>query len=246
MRNGDHSSQMPLVDLQDPPDPFNHLRPEVHQLTGARRVCARFVGGLLRLYLRSLRMRLDPASREALAVSSSPRVIVVWHNRSLVIPEVFHRFLQPQHIHCLVSPSRLAAWEVDFFGQFRLRCIRGSSSRRSVQAAIEMLRALRRGEDVGISPDGPNGPLYSFKPGALAMARRAQVPLLLLIPNARTALRARSWDRHLIPLPFARLEVRARHIPASTIAGMEEQAAAETLRALCLELTADPFHPPDS
>lgn len=230
--------------LQDQPDPFNHLRPEVHQLTGARRFCARFLGYGMRLYLRSLRLHLDPASRAALEASTSPRVIVVWHNRSLVIPEVFHRLLDPQKIHCLVSPSRVAAWEVDFFAQFRLRCIRGSSSRRSIQAAIEMLRALRRGEDVGISPDGPSGPLYSFKPGALTIARQARVPLLLLIPNARAAVRARTWDRHLIPLPFSRLEVRAHLIPASTIATLEETTAAETLRALCLELTADPFHPP--
>jgi lysophospholipid acyltransferase (LPLAT)-like uncharacterized protein len=235
---------MPLVDLQDQPDPFNQLRPEVHRLTGARLLCARLLGTILRLYLGSLRLRTDPATREALAASSSPRVIVVWHNRSLVIPQVFKRFLDPRRIHCLVSPSRLAAWEVDFFAQFHLRCIRGSSSRRSVQAAVEMRRALRRGEDIGISPDGPSGPLYSLKPGALAIARKAGVPLLLLIPNARTAVRARTWDRHLIPLPFSVVEVKARHIPASTLATLDETNAAHTLRALCLELTEDPFHAP--
>jgi hypothetical protein len=106
---------------------------------------------------------------------------------------------------------------------------------------MEMLRALKRGEDVGISPDGPSGPLYTVKPGALTIARRAKVPLLLLIPNAKPAIRLNTWDRHLLPLPFARLDIRARHVPAERLKDLTQDEAADLIRTLCLELTEDPF-----
>lgn len=229
------------MQTQDTPDPFNQLRPEIHELRGLKALCALALGTLLRLYLSTLRFKVDASSGTALKESNSPRVIVVWHNRSLVIPIVFYRLLEPERIHCLISPSRMAAWEVSFFKRFRLRSIRGSSTRRSVPSAMEMLRALKRGEDVGISPDGPSGPLYSVKPGALTIARRAHVPLLLLIPNAKPAIRLKTWDRHLLPLPFARLDIRATHVPAELLKDLSQNEAAERIRTLCLELTEDSF-----
>lgn len=229
------------VQPQDTPDPFNQLRPEIHELRGFKGLCALVLGTLLRLYLSTLRLDIDAATRTALKSSASPRVIVVWHNRSLVIPIVFYKLLEPERIHCLISPSRMAAWEVSFFRRFRLRSIRGSSTRRSVPSAMEMLRALKRGEDVGISPDGPSGPLYTVKPGALTIARRAKVPLLLLIPNANPAIRLNTWDRHLLPLPFARLNIRATHVPAGRLKDLNQDEAAKLIRTLCLELTEDPF-----
>jgi hypothetical protein len=230
------------VDAPNRPDPFNQIRPEVHRVSGFRQLMARVFGTFLRGYLSTLRIRVDDTSREALETSAPPRVIVVWHNRSLVIPHVFAKVLNPRKIHCLISPSRMAAWEVDFFAGFALRSIRGSSTRRSIQAAMEMLRVLRAGDDVGLSPDGPSGPLYSIQPGAIAIARKARVPMLLIIPNARHAIRLKTWDRHLVPLPFARLDVQARWISPEEWDSIDDANAASHLRTLCLEITEDPFN----
>jgi lysophospholipid acyltransferase (LPLAT)-like uncharacterized protein len=223
-------------------DPFNTRRPEVHELRGWRRVVLWPVAVLLQLYFRTWRIRLDADSAEALAATGPPRLIVVWHNRSLPMPEVFRRRFDPARVTCLISPSRMAAWEVAFFRRFRLRVVRGSTTRRSIPAAIELLRALRAGHDVGISPDGPSGPLYSFQPGAVAIARKAAVPLLLVIPNCRAALRLPTWDRHLVPLPFARIDLAVRSIPADDPLWCAPNAAvAARARQVCLEISRDPF-----
>jgi lysophospholipid acyltransferase (LPLAT)-like uncharacterized protein len=188
-------------------------------------------------------VRLDEASRKILVDHPSPRMIVVWHNRSFPMPEVFRRCFQPERVSCLISPSKMAAWEVAFFRQFRLRVVRGSSTRRSVQAAREMFRELRSGNDVGISPDGPSGPLYSFMPGAVAIARKARVPVLLSIPNARAARRLKTWDRHLVPYPFARIDLALRVVsPDDPLWELSNEEAAARLREVCLEITSDPFH----
>lgn len=230
---------------QPPPDshdPFNTRRPEVHELTGWRKAIFYPVSWLLQLYFRTWRIVLDPESEEILRKSAPPRLIVVWHNRSLPMPEVFRRCFDPERIACLISPSRMAAWEVAFFRRFRLRVVRGSTTRRSIQAARELFREIRAGNDVGISPDGPSGPLYSFQPGAIAIARKARVPLLLAIPNCRRARRLRTWDRHLVPWPFARIDLSVRRIdPDDKVWELPNPGAAGEIRRVCLEITHDPF-----
>lgn len=222
-------------------DPFNTKRPRVHRLKPWQRgVCAVAAWGIGLLY-RTWRFRLGPESMEALRSTPGPRVMVAWHNRSFAIPEVFRRLFDPERVACLVSPSKAAAWEVELFRRFRLRSIRGSTTRRSIQAAREILRELKAGRDVGISPDGPSGPLYSFKEGAAALARSAGVPILAIIPNARFALRLPTWDRHLIPLPFARVDVELRVVhPVNREGRLPAEALARETRRVCLELTRDP------
>lgn len=227
----------------DSHDPFNTQRPTVHELGPARTVLFTPLVWLLQLYFRTWRISLDEDSARALRETPLPRLIVVWHNRSLPMPEVFRRFFDPTRLACLISPSRMAAWEVAFFRRFRLRVVRGSTTRRSIQAARELFRELRGGHDVGISPDGPSGPLYSFQPGAVAIARKAGVPLLLAIPNCRQAIRLKTWDRHMVPWPFARLEVRIRAIlPDDPLWQLPQSETAEAIRQVCLEITEDPAY----
>jgi lysophospholipid acyltransferase (LPLAT)-like uncharacterized protein len=185
----------------------------------------------LHLYYRTLRIEVEARTREILQSTPSPRMLVVWHNRSLVMPEVFRRYFDPPKLNCLISASRLAAWEVAFFRTMRLRIIRGSTTRRSVHAVREMIRELRQGHDVGISPDGPSGPLFSFQTGALAIARKAQVPLLFLTAHSRTAFRASTWDRHFIPLPGSRLLLIADCIqPHDSLWELSDRDLADQLR----------------
>ena len=228
---------------QDDRDPFNTKRPEVHELNWARKLVFYPAAWALQLYFRTWRVRMDELSTKILEAHGSPRIIVVWHNRSFPMPEVFRRCFDPSRIACLISPSKAAAWEVAFFRQFRLRAIRGSSTRRSIQSAREMLRELRSGNDVGISPDGPSGPLYSFQTGAVAIARKAGVPVLLAIPNAGASRRLKTWDRHLIPYPFARIDLAVRVVMVDDPAWEKSNdEVAAHLREVCLEITEDPFH----
>lgn len=224
-------------------DPFNTRRPEVYRLTGWRVFVFYPAVWVLWLYYRTLRIRIDPTSREALQSTSAPRIIATWHNRSFVASSVIARLTDPSKVACLISPSKMAAWEVALFHFLHYKVVRGSTTRRSVQAGIELIRALREGNDVGITPDGPSGPLYSFQKGTAALAKKASVPLLFFGVNCRTAIRLNTWDRHMIPLPFSRIDVRIGKIDStdSIWEGDENQVCAE-LRRVCLEITDDPFN----
>lgn len=215
-------------------DPFNTSGREVYRITGSRRILVRLAAILLKLYFASLRMRPGKSDLPVLKNPPQPKIFLVWHNRSLVAVELFRRYFKPGQIACLISPSKAAAWEAAFFEEFGFKVVRGSSSRRGIQATREMVRALKQGNDVGISPDGPSGPLYSFQRGALALGRLSKAPYLVLNANCRTALRLPSWDRHMIPLPFSRVEVSVEVIETDTIDLAEESLATDQLRSTCL------------
>ncbi len=82
---------------------------------------------------------------------------------------------------------------------------RGSSSRGGSAALRGLLRHLDRGTTVSVLVDGPRGPAHVSKPGIIALARMADRPIQPVAFAASPAIRLRSWDRSLIPLPFARV-----------------------------------------
>lgn len=82
---------------------------------------------------------------------------------------------------------------------------RGSSSRGGSAALLGLLRQLEAGTTVAVLVDGPRGPAGVAKPGIAALARHLATPIQPVALAARPALRLKSWDRSLLPLPFARV-----------------------------------------
>ncbi|MCC5806309.1 MAG: DUF374 domain-containing protein [Opitutales bacterium] len=216
----------------------------VFRLFGWRKWICRPLAALLWLYLRSLRLHMDAESPRGGAPPPAPRIFVSWHNRSLLAPIMAKRFFDAANVACLVSPSRSAAWEVAFYEAVGFRIVRGSSSRRGIAAARELIRELRGGQDIAVTPDGPSGPLHEIKRGALILARRSQAPVAFIIPNARHALRLPTWDRHLVPLPFSRVDVRLVIRPPYPECGYaDESAALADWRAVLASIDEDTVRP---
>jgi lysophospholipid acyltransferase (LPLAT)-like uncharacterized protein len=88
--------------------------------------------------------------------------------------------------------------------RFGLPVVRGSSSRGGSDALRALLAAVRGGEDVAVVPDGPRGPRERLQGGVVALAALTGAPVVPLGFAARPARRLASWDRFLVPLPFAR------------------------------------------
>lgn len=82
---------------------------------------------------------------------------------------------------------------------------RGSSSRGGSAAFMGLLHQLEGGTTVAVLIDGPRGPAGVAKPGIAALARHSATAIQPVAVAARPALRLRSWDRTLMPLPFARV-----------------------------------------
>lgn len=117
--------------------------------------------------------------------------------------------------------------------------IAGSSSRGGGNALIAMVRALKRGEYIGITPDGPRGPRMRVAPGAISAAKLSGA---LLLPVTFAAVRSRvfsSWDRFLLPYPFTRGIVRIGdpvEVPRDADESLSEQIRQDLERTL-IDLT---------
>lgn len=85
---------------------------------------------------------------------------------------------------------------------------RGSSSRGATTLLRSLIRRVREGVSVGFLPDGPRGPAGTAKPGVIALARASGAPLIPIGISAAPRKQFASWDRAILPLPFARVVCR--------------------------------------
>ncbi|HET9425007.1 MAG TPA: lysophospholipid acyltransferase family protein [Gemmatimonadaceae bacterium] len=130
-------------------------------------------------------------------------VLVLWHGEML--PLLYHH--RNRGIAVLVSEHGDGEIIARILADFGFRLVRGSSSRGAARALIAVDRELKAGVDVGITPDGPRGPFHSIAPGALLSAHRAGVRLMPLAATASAFWQLGSWDRFMIPKPFAKVTV---------------------------------------
>jgi lysophospholipid acyltransferase (LPLAT)-like uncharacterized protein len=137
-----------------------------------------------------------------------PIIILLWHNRLFAVPLIVRRLWADRKVSALVSASRDGGVFSKFIGFLGLSAIRGSSSRFGRESFNEMIAAHKDGFDVAITPDGPRGPAYKMKAGALLVARRARAPILLVGVRYEKSWRLKSWNQFRVPKLFSSVEVR--------------------------------------
>jgi lysophospholipid acyltransferase (LPLAT)-like uncharacterized protein len=84
---------------------------------------------------------------------------------------------------------------------------RGSSSRGGSSGLRELARAIENGSPAVFPADGPRGPRYQLKPGAIKLAQMTGRPACPFYLLPQRAWKLRSWDEFLIPKPFSRVAV---------------------------------------
>jgi len=185
---------------------------------------------LAHAYLRLLRatMRIEYRNAGALdraRAGGSRYILAFWHSRFLMMPWAY----PDRRLVVLHSRSRDARILAGVLERFGLDSAWGSSSSGAVAGLRELLRRTRAGYDVGLAPDGPRGPRRQAKPGVVAAARLTGLPIVPVSFAASRARRLASWDRTLVPWPFARgLFIYGEPLAVPAAAGDAER---EDLRA---------------
>jgi lysophospholipid acyltransferase (LPLAT)-like uncharacterized protein len=134
--------------------------------------------------------------------SKHPIIVVFWHNRMAMAPFAWRSknpffMLISQH-----SDGLIIAQVVRHFG---IQCIAGSSSHGNGFKGLRgILRCLKKGHCVGITPDGPRGPCQVVKEGIFMASYLSQCPVIALSFATTRHRRLSSWDRFFVPLPFGR------------------------------------------
>jgi lysophospholipid acyltransferase (LPLAT)-like uncharacterized protein len=164
------------------------------------------LGGLV-LRLLGSTWRIRRAGNEdfdSMLARKEPFIVVFWHGEIVPVTWI-HRGLGIAPMISKHADGEIIARIVEGLGY---RTVRGSTTRGGVRALLEAAQYVNEGITVGFTPDGPKGPRHVFAPGALIVAQRTGKPIVALGATASRAWRLKSWDRHLIPKPFATVTVR--------------------------------------
>jgi len=174
---------------------------------------ARLLGGLIGLLTRLLactyRYRVHGQEHvDRLHRQRAMGIGLLLHNR---IPCLSSFFSRPHNrpVAVLASRSRDGDLITAALQTLGFDAVRGSSSRGGGQALVQMQHYLRARPEslIAITVDGPRGPRGVCKAGGLHLAAQLPAPLLIAAAAADRAWIFRSWDRMLLPKPFARIGV---------------------------------------
>lgn len=174
--------------------------------------------------------------------SGRPVVFALWHGRLLPC-SYYHR---GEGLATLISRHRDGDYIAGVVeGWWGYHAVRGSSSRGGTAAMRGIVRELRQGRAMAITPDGPRGPRQRMKPGLLVAAQMAGVPVIPVSAGADRAWWIEGWDRFLVPKPFSRVVMEyAEPVTVPRSAGEAEVEAIsrsieETLNEMTTRIDAE-------
>jgi lysophospholipid acyltransferase (LPLAT)-like uncharacterized protein len=207
-----------------------------------RGVLAPLVAWLLRAVARTWRVEHRGEHDPFVPGAARPVLAALWHENALLTAALY----RDRGVCVAVSRSRDGGHIVAVLDRLGFGASsRGSSSRGGTSALRTALRQLEAREIVALLVDGPRGPAWVAKSGAISAARLSGVPVLPASFAARPCFRFRSWDRMRLPLPFARVVVHYDEPIAAPKDASDEQIEAlrsqldERLRTRSVALDAE-------
>ena len=205
----------------------------------AQSLLASLLGGYLAFALRTTRWTLEGEEHFVSYAAGGPVIFAFWHEFLPLVPTLTLIFRKkPAYrltpIHALISQHRDGRFISEAVARFGIQPILGSSTRGGATGLRNLLVVLKKGDIIGITPDGPKGPRRQAASGVAQLAALAGVPIVPVAARTSRRIQLNSWDRMPVPLPFGRGVVicgPAIHVPRS---GWQDAvpAIAEALNAV--------------
>lgn len=184
---------------------------------GFENIQTRILGFLLASLLKliNLTLRWDKTGLEVNGkhwTLHSPMILVFWHGDQLMMPWAYRsRELRrgSKELHALVSmhsDGRIAAKALEYL---TIRTVDGSSTRGALRALLHLKQRVGKNHHIAITPDGPKGPIFIAKQGAVMLSSSCEIPLFPVAIVAEKSWKLRSWDGMFIPKPFSKVVMLA-------------------------------------
>lgn len=155
------------------------------------------------LWCRSLRITHSGAAHlEQMRSDGKNFVAIFWHGSMMVC----WYLLRPSGrgiVSALASRSNDGEFLSTILEKWNYTMIRGSSHIGGAEAMQLMTQAVRSGRSLIVTPDGPRGPRHEMKMGAVRVAQKTGVPLIMIGIASRKKKILRSWDAFEVPFPFS-------------------------------------------
>ncbi len=140
---------------------------------------------------------------EAIENAGKIPIYTFWHDRIFTATYFFRN----RGIAVITSQSKDGEYIARFIQRLGYGVVRGSSTRGGVGALVEMIRSMRQGVPMAFTVDGPKGPRYEAKSGAVLLAKKTGNPIMPFVIEPKRSWTAGSWDKLQIPVPFTRAKL---------------------------------------
>jgi hypothetical protein len=171
----------------------------------------RILGSLyyvIRAYSRTFRLTVENEKPWMEHLQKGGRVLICcWHQQFFSAIYYFKTYA-PYHPALMISKSKDGDIIADIAGKTGWHTVRGSSSRAGGQALREMIDHMKQYGFSGHVLDGPRGPAGVVKAGVISLARATGAVIVPFYVSADRAWYFNSWDRFMLPKPFARVTLR--------------------------------------
>jgi lysophospholipid acyltransferase (LPLAT)-like uncharacterized protein len=189
---------------------------------------------LIRVIGRTIRFEVEGWENfEQIKADGKLPIYAFWHDR--IFASTW--FFRDRGIAVITSQSKDGEYIARFIQRLGYGAVRGSSTRGGVGALVEMIKVMRAGSPAGFTVDGPKGPRYQAKPGAVLLAKKTGNPIMPFLVECRRFRSIGSWDRLQIPLPFTHAKLFIAK-PIYVAADAEGAEIDEKLAELQLSLDA--------
>src|SRR6266436_1840093 len=160
---------------------------------------------LIKLIGRTVKFQVEGWEHwEAASRDEKIPIYTFWHNRVFLSTYFWRR----RRIVVMTSKSFDGEYIARFIQRFGYGASRGSSTRGATGAVVEMIRLMSAGCPCAFTIDGPKGPRYVAKMGAVLLAKKTGNPILPFTITADRFWEAKkSWDGFQVPRPFTRARV---------------------------------------
>jgi lysophospholipid acyltransferase (LPLAT)-like uncharacterized protein len=167
-------------------------------------IVPRAVALLLRILHRTLRYEVVVEAGAEPATPPALQVWCFWHRCLIPSTCYFHDRFKPAVLISQSFDGELIARTIERLGFLTAR---GSSTRSGATGLLALAKAVGRGNGAVFTADGPRGPIYKVKPGAVKLAQLTGYAIGIFYAHPEKAWLLRSWDRFLIPKPFSRVAI---------------------------------------
>ena len=130
-------------------------------------------------------------------------VLAFWHG-TMILPWYLHG---SRNFAALTSKSKDGDLLAKILRKWNYEVIRGSSSTGGEVALGIMVDYAKNKYSIAITPDGPRGPRYEFKAGAVITAKKSSIPLVLVGVGFKRKKILRNWDKFEIPYFFTKARI---------------------------------------
>jgi lysophospholipid acyltransferase (LPLAT)-like uncharacterized protein len=176
-----------------------------HNYPLSKRIAARVFPILIRVIIHTIHFTCKKKFLLPKEQIKTPAIWVAWHGQIILIPYIYKQIGETAgKIHIIVSEHLHGDFAIRIFKNYiNFDFIRGSSRKGAIKALKSAIEKLQMGENVGITPDGPKGPLHSVSDGAITLSLKCNVPVIAIGWSADRYWQLKSWDEARIPKPFS-------------------------------------------